>query len=65
MAMSLGMGQADASEVVKLARLVVTGKRSLPESAKTASDTRSGEHQGHGGGSDDHGTAPAPSRGVS
>ncbi|MDR7334620.1 hypothetical protein [Roseateles asaccharophilus] len=58
-----------ASEVVKLARLVVSGKRSPSETPRTApTETRSGgssQTQGAGGGSDDAGTAPTPQRGVS
>ncbi|MFT7772750.1 hypothetical protein [Roseateles sp.] len=63
---------AQASEVVKLARLVVSGKRSTAEAPRTtptesrpAAGTTSPQAHGSGGGSDDAGTAPAPSRGVS
>eukprot|EP00042_Codosiga_hollandica_P055811 m.790102 g.790102 ORF g.790102 m.790102 type:complete len:84 (+) comp59199_c4_seq1:3019-3270(+) len=60
---------AEASEVVKLARLVVSGKRSPSEAPRTApaeSRPAGTSPQAHGsGGSDDAGTAPAPSRGVS
>ncbi len=67
--MALSPASSEASEVVKLARLIVTGKRSnpAPEPQRPATESRSGaEDQGHGGGStDDHGTAPNPQRGVS
>lgn len=60
---------AQASEVVKLARLVVSGKRSAndaPRPAPTEARTPAGNAQGHGsGGNDVAGTAPAPSRGMS
>ncbi|HEV6965973.1 MULTISPECIES: hypothetical protein [Roseateles] len=60
---------AEASEVVKLARLVVSGKRSANEAPRTTPaeprPTNSGQ-QAHGtGGNDEAGTAPAPVRGVS
>ena len=60
---------AQASEVVKLARLVVSGKRSVTEAPRTTPpeprSTSTGS-QAHGnGGNDDAGTAPAPARGVS
>jgi|GEM_PF-3308245 len=61
---------AQASEVVKLARLVVSGKRSPSEAPRSApaeqrpNSTGSQAH-GSGGGNDEAGTAPAPSRGVS
>jgi hypothetical protein len=59
----------EASEVVKLARLVVSGKRSANEAPRTTPpeprSTNSGQ-QAHGnGGNDEAGTAPAPVRGVS
>lgn len=58
-----------ASEVVKLARLVVSGKRSPSEPPRTGpaeSRPTTSNSQAHGsGGNDDAGTAPAPSRGVS
>jgi hypothetical protein len=59
-----------ASEVVKLARLVVSGKRSASEPPRSApTESRSGggnQTQGaSGGGSDEAGTAPTPQRGVS
>ena len=60
---------AEASEVVKLARLVVSGKRSTSETPRTTppEPRPSGTSpQAHGnGGNDDAGTAPAPVRGVS
>ncbi|MFT7724361.1 MAG: hypothetical protein QM788_16260 [Roseateles sp.] len=60
---------AQASEVVKLARLIVSGKRAPSDAAsRTASpaDTRpAAGPPSHGGGSDMAGTAPAPARGVS
>ncbi|MGM9480020.1 hypothetical protein ACS5PN_02390 [Roseateles sp. NT4] len=71
--MSLTLGllvglPAEASEVVKLARLVVSGKRGTTEAPKTTPSeqrpTPSGS-QAHGnGGNDDAGTAPAPARGL-
>ena len=58
-----------ASEVVKLARLVVSGKRSPSEAPRsTPAEQRpagSGTQVHGGGGNDEAGTAPAPSRGVS
>ncbi|CAM3724649.1 hypothetical protein [Roseateles saccharophilus] len=75
MSLSLAMGlvaaglPAEASEVVKLARLVVSGKRSpseAPRSAPSESRATSTGPQAHGnGGNDEAGTAPAPPRGVS
>lgn len=59
---------AQASEVVKLARLVVSGKRGSIDTAKaTAPDARStgGSPSQGNGGNNDAGTAPAPARGVS
>ena len=59
---------AQASEVVKLARLVVSGKRSPSDSPRPPpTDPRAGGSttQGMGGGSDEAGTAPTPQRGVS
>ena len=60
---------AEASEVVKLARLVVSGKRGTTEAPRTTPpEPRSAGAgpQAHGsGGNDDAGTAPAPARGVS
>jgi hypothetical protein len=59
---------AEASEVVKLARLVVSGKRASTEATRTtAPEPRPAPgSQTHGsGGSDEAGTAPAPARGVS
>jgi len=60
---------AQASEVVKLARLVVSGKRSVTEAPRTTPPeprTTGTGSQAHGnGGNDDAGTAPAPARGVS
>lgn len=60
---------AQASEVVKLARLVVSGKRGGTESARTtvapAQPSGSGTHVHNGGGNDAAGTAPTPQRGVS
>jgi hypothetical protein len=70
--LALGFGAAglpaQASEVVKLARLVVSGKRTPPEAPRTAvpEAKAAAPAQAHGsGGSDDAGTAPTPSRGVS
>jgi hypothetical protein len=66
--MTAGYLPAQASEVVKLARLVVSGKRASTDTVKAPSqDARpGGNSQAHGnGGNDDTGTAPAPSRGVS
>ncbi len=60
-----------ASEVVKLARLVVGGKRTAAEPPRTTPPeprSSSGNPQAHGtggGSTDDTGTAPAPSRGIS
>ncbi|MFG6461354.1 hypothetical protein ACG04Q_07185 [Roseateles sp. DXS20W] len=64
---------AEASEVVKLARLVVGGKRAAPAEATrtTPAEQRpantSPQAQGNtsGGGGEDTGNAPAPARGVS
>ena len=59
---------AEASEVVKLARLVVSGKRAPTEAPRSpAPDPRpAAGSQAHGsGGNDETGTAPAPARGVS
>jgi hypothetical protein len=61
---------AEASEVVKLARLVVSGKRaaSEPPRATTPPEPRTApgpQAQSTGGGGDEAGNAPAPSRGVS
>lgn len=60
---------AQASEVVKLARLVVSGKRGpaeAPRSAPAEQRPAATSPQAHGsGGNDDAGTAPAPARGVS
>jgi len=60
---------AQASEVVKLARLVVSGKRGPSEAPRTSpAETRpaGGGSQAHdSGGSDAAGTAPTPTRGVS
>ncbi|WP_422015342.1 hypothetical protein [Roseateles sp.] len=60
---------AQASEVVKLARLVVSGKRSVSEAPRTTPPEprpASTSPQAHGtGGSDEAGTAPALPRGVS
>lgn len=68
----LGFGAAglpvQASEVVKLARLVVSGKRTPPEAPRASAPEAkpATPSQAHGsGGSDDAGTAPAPARGVS
>ena len=64
-----GVIPAEASEVVKLARLVVSGKRSPSEAPRsTTPEPRSttSAPQAHGsGGNDEAGTAPAPPRGVS
>lgn len=60
---------AQASEVVKLARLVVSGKRSsndAPRPATAEARSPATNSPSHGtGGSDAAGTAPAPTRGVS
>ena len=59
---------AEASEVVKLARLVVSGKRASNEAprAAPAEPRPAAAPQAHGsGGSDEAGTAPTPARGVS
>ena len=61
---------AQASEVVKLARLVVSGKRAPSEAPRTATPaeprTAPGpQAQSSGGGNDEAGNAPAPARGVS
>lgn len=64
----LGTAPAQASEVVKLARLVVSGKRGASETPRTAPTPRSvgAANPTHSsGGNDAAGTAPAPSRGVS
>jgi len=63
---------AEASEVVKLARLVVSGKRGATDAPRTTpaeptrSSASSGGSQTHAssGGNDDTGTAPAPARGA-
>ena len=59
---------AQASEVVKLARLVVSGKRAPSEAPRTTPPeprpAAAAQTQG-GGGGDEAGNAPAPSRGVS
>jgi len=58
---------AEASEVVKLARLVVSGKRGSTEAPKAApaEQRQAPAPQAHGsGGNDDAGTAPAPARGL-
>lgn len=75
MSLSLALGlvagglPAEASEVVKLARLVVSGKRGPNEAPRAAApEPRSAGAASptHGnGGNDDAGTAPAPARGVS
>ncbi|MCE4556071.1 hypothetical protein [Pelomonas cellulosilytica] len=72
MAALCGAGMpAQASEVVKLARLVTSGKRSAGDAPRApAQEPRAGSGgsgtQAHGNGSnDDAGTAPAPTRGVS
>lgn len=73
-ALSLAVGllvgglPAEASEVVKLARLVVSGKRAPSEAPRTApAEQRPAPNAQvqNGGGSDDAGNAPAPARGVS
>jgi hypothetical protein len=60
---------AQASEVVKLARLVVGGKRGAAEPGRTSppeSKPAGAGSQAHGaGGTDAAGTAPVPPRGVS
>jgi len=59
---------AGASEVVKLARLVVSGKRSTNELPRTAPAERRSPSAGtqiHGGSGNEAGTAPTPTRGVS
>jgi hypothetical protein len=64
----VGGPPAQASEVVKLARLVVSGKRGPAEPPKTTpTEQRSStvSPQIHSsGGNDDAGTAPAPTRGL-
>lgn len=74
MSLCLAMGTAaaglpaEASEVVKLARLVVSGKRSseTPRTATPEPRPANTSPQAHGSGSNDEtGTAPAPARGVS
>ena len=59
---------AEASEVVKLARLVVSGKRGsveTPRAAPAEQRPTPASPQIHGnGGNDDAGTAPAPARGL-
>ena len=65
----VGSLPAEASEVVKLARLVVSGKRGTTEAPKAAAPTEQRQApaapQAHGnGGNDDAGTAPAPARGL-
>jgi hypothetical protein len=70
LALLVGGLPAEASEVVKLARLVVSGKRAPSEAPRTTttspeSRTSSGSQAQSGGGSDEAGNAPAPSRGVS
>ncbi|MFG6457167.1 hypothetical protein [Roseateles sp. BYS96W] len=66
----VGGWPAEASEVVKLARLVVSGKRAANEAPRTPSTPQeprnpaNAQAQG-GGGSDEAGNAPAPSRSVS
>lgn len=61
---------AEASEVVKLARLVVSGKRSANETPRTTPPeprpaATGPQAHGNNSGSDEAGTAPAPQRGVS
>jgi hypothetical protein len=61
---------AEASEVVKLARLVVSGKRAANEPTRPAQPEQrtspgNNQVQGGGGGGEDPGTAPAPTRGMS
>lgn len=67
--LAAGSLPVQASEVVKLARLVVSGKRSQIEPPRSSpADTRPSQApaQVHGsGGTDEAGTAPAPTRGVS
>jgi len=65
-------GHAEASEVVKLARLVVNVKRNPVEQARVAPDARSEASRGNAatsmngsGGTDATGTAPVQHRGVS
>ena len=58
-----------ASEVVKLARLVVSGKRGSTEAPKTTPTEQrqaptAPQTHGSSGGNDDAGTAPAPARGL-
>ncbi len=70
MSLLAGGWPAEASEVVKLARLVVSGKRAANEAPRTPStppearSPASTQAQG-GGGTDEAGNAPTPSRGVS
>ncbi|HEY9106036.1 MAG TPA: hypothetical protein VIN58_05110 [Roseateles sp.] len=71
--LAMGIGAAglpaEASEVVKLARLVVSGKRSSNEAPRTTTPEprpANTSPQAHGSGSSEEaGTAPAPARGVS
>jgi hypothetical protein len=57
---------AQASEVVKLARLVVSGKRAPSEPPRsTPPEPRPAAQATQGGGGDDAGNAPTPTRGVS
>ena len=59
---------SQASEVVKLARLVMSGKRTATEPPRSSPpEPRSpSAPQAHGsGGSDEAGNAPTPSRGIS
>jgi hypothetical protein len=71
MSLLAGGWPAEASEVVKLARLVVSGKRAAneaPRAQSTPQEPRSPANtqaQGSGGGSDEAGNAPTPSRNVS
>lgn len=65
----IGGMPAKASEVVKLARLVVSGKRGPAEAPRAAPAEQRpagpASPQIHGtGGNDDAGTAPAPARGL-
>ncbi|MFG6439403.1 hypothetical protein [Roseateles sp. LKC17W] len=75
-ALSLSLGllaggmPAQASEVVKLARLVVSGKRAATEPVRAAQPEQrttpgNNQMQSSSGGGEDPGTAPAPARGMS
>lgn len=60
---------SQASEVVKLARLVMSGKRTATEPPRNAPPeprpTSTPQAHGTSGGSDEAGNAPTPARGIS